>query len=780
MEIESGREPMASPPRLFDAGNGSSEDEMPVPATSQYSLVEFTQPNPMVGVSIGKEQTRLASPTTPAAEKAAAMREGEEYFSFPSSSKEAERTGHQKWLSTTGLESITRDSHQRKDISTPTMGWDSLHSELYTRSPKDQPRDRPISDLAIIPESRLRSHDFQSVDDHPADLEDAYLERISTENKSMRPYPLRRVASDGSLSYHRARSIASSLGDDTRFENVKEQINNRIKALKDSFQDTNFRLPSLPSIQMSNILGNMGKDVGKDDPSRGASEVGTGSASGNDAGEAKPLNESATKQPNGSYSPSPSYIARALSQLTGDVVVLGGYRGSVLRTAHEPHTKLWPVSLRAGFNLATVDLEVGFEDEDEDEMAKRVVADGMLTHVGPIDISRKLLKRLRTCENALSKKLRVHNYGYDWRLSPHRISRELISFLERLPCNSESTSIMKKGATVIAHSLGGLITRHAVNLRPDLFAGVIYAGVPDGCVNILGPFRKNDEVLFSPRVFSYKVTFSVRTSFALLPLNGRCFIDMDSREELPVDFFNVEDWIKYRLSPCLDPPLPASIPKTGLLNAISSSISISRSVGDMVNSLPFIKRKPSERTPPPSETSTGDDLPSEREPTVPHSDVPPDSASKAVPRPLPRPAALVYLARTLAATRRFKQELAHLPDLSARDAYPPLAVLYGKTEPTVRGARVRGGRAAIARADVYDSLVFGAGDGVVLARAAMPPEGYRAARGGVVGSDRGHIALLGDLEAVGRCLLALGRARRAGAGLGAYAEGGGSAGRSCE
>jgi hypothetical protein len=34
--------------------------------------------------------------------------------------------------------------------------------------------------------------------------------------------------------------------------------------------------------------------------------------------------------------------------------------------------------------------------------------------------------------------------------------------------------------------LGGLITRWAVNFRPDLFAGVVYAGVPQTCVNILG------------------------------------------------------------------------------------------------------------------------------------------------------------------------------------------------------------------------------------------------------------------------------------------------------
>ena len=81
------------------------------------------------------------------------------------------------------------------------------------------------------------------------------------------------------------------------------------------------------------------------------------------------------------------------------------------------------------------------------------------------------------------------------------------------------------------------------------------------------------------------------------------------------------------------------------------------------------------------------------------------------------------------------------------------------------GARVAG-RDAICRADAYDELAFASGDGVVLARAAMLPEGYQVVRGGMVNSERGHISLLGDLEAVGRCLTAVLAARRRGVGLG--------------
>ena len=70
------------------------------------------------------------------------------------------------------------------------------------------------------------------------------------------------------------------------------------------------------------------------------------------------------------------------------------------------------------------------------------------------------------------------------------------------------------------------------------------------------------------------------------------------------------------------------------------------------------------------------------------------------------------------------------------------------------------------RTPAYDDLQFASGDGVCLAKAAMFPEGYRCAEGGRVKTERGHVGLLGDLEAVGRFLLAVVQERRQGVGLG--------------
>jgi hypothetical protein len=132
---------------------------------------------------------------------------------------------------------------------------------------------------------------------------------------------------------------------------------------------------------------------------------------------------------------------------------------------------------------------------------------------------------------------------------------------------------------------------------------------------------------------------------------------------------------------------------------------------------------------------------------------------------IPRDKAIAYLRCTLAETKKFKQELHFKPELSESNRYPPLSLIYGKSIPTVFGAKVDG-REGIPCSDVYDNLAFASGDGVCLAREAMLPEGYKAVNGGRISSDRGHVTLLGDLNAVGRALEAVIRGRAKGIGKG--------------
>ncbi|KAJ5242556.1 uncharacterized protein N7469_000883 [Penicillium citrinum] len=635
-----------------------------------------------------------------------------------------------------------------------------------------------------LPLTELRSVDGASAAKH------SFARRPSATPK--RPPSLRRSSSDQSL-YLRASSTASSLEQRPLYENVHSQVNSRFKAIKDSLQDSSSRLLSMPSLHL--------QDIRYDWSSRPSffNENGTAEPHTLDKGMNGPSAHPAAAPPPPPKAHSQSthpILEEAMSELTGDVVILGGYRGSILRSAKPPHRQLW-VPMKVGLNLRKVDLEVGLTREDEERMEESIIPSGVLSHVGPVDVCRRLMKRLRKCENAVRGDLRVWDYGYDWRLSPELLSDRLIAFLERLPSNRPSmdgSTKSNRGATVIAHSLGGLITRHAVNKRPDLFAGVLYAGVPQHCVNILGPLRNGDDVLLSSRVLTAQVNFTFRTSFALLPEDGHCFIDKQSKEEFRVDFFNADNWEEYRLSPCMGPALPP--PNAGSVFKDFATISKRFSLGPRDSQNFNLQEFQELNDPNASSTKEIDPHNSSRHArpiSVPNPSALAESAhdkandalhpslegivGPSAPRgssstnktsttcTIPRAVAAEYLQRTLSEVKSFKQDLEFKPSHQSENKYPPAAVLYGKSVPTVYGARVTS-REAIKQQDCYDDLAFAAGDGVCLASAAMLPPGYRIIKNGLVKSDRGHVGLLGDLEGVGQCLRAIVRGRREGVGLG--------------
>ena len=311
-------------------------------------------------------------------------------------------------------------------------------------------------------------------------------------------------------------------------------------------------------------------------------------------------------------------------------------------------------------------------------------------------------------------------------------------------------------------------------------------------MNILGPLRNGDDVLLSSRVLTAQTNFSFRTSYALLPENGRCFIDKRTGERYDVDFFKAETYDEYRLTPCINPPLPAipKHPRKSMVGAMSSALSdtIAAAIPNRRDSWfsggrsqspnPDASRKTDEATDTMKNTvrDTAKDVTNagnsgNLEPNMSSNQPgkslfsPSGNHSVATHCTIPKDVAFEYLSRTLASVLRFKQALAFKPEHQESNLYPPIAFMFGKSVPTVYGARVES-REAIKRADAYDDLVFAAGDGVVLASAAQLPKGYRCVKGGRIETDKGHVGLLGDLEGVGRALEAILEARAKGIGLG--------------
>ncbi|KAF6844950.1 hypothetical protein CMUS01_00616 [Colletotrichum musicola] len=574
----------------------------------------------------------------------------------------------------------------------------------------------------------------------PADRPSVSSPRPST----ARPRALRRVTSDDSLLYH-SLSRTSSIGDDDgRFDHVREMANVRMKAIRDSLPERpTFKMPSLPKLPSSLKLS--------EDAARGP--------------------ETPTKtETDGSAT-----LDRVLETLTGDIVILGGYRGSILRSADPPHQQLW-APVKIGLNMRKADLEVGLDPEDEETMEERIIPSGMLQNIGPIDISRKLFRKIAACENVRKGKLRLWDYGYDWRLSPHLLSRKMTEFLEKLPSN-QPDSREPRGALVLAHSLGGLITRHVVNQRPELFSGVVYVGTPQRCINVLGPLKNGDAVLLNEKILTAQVNFSLRTTFVFLPDDGFCFVNKDTKEEYRIDFHDVNEWIEYRLSPCIEESLPPLNPKEkstsfgSLLPLRSRASSDKKSNSAIPSSLADAARRVEQARE--GNLNPQIDSNARSQSSLNSKPSPFTKGTPGTSTPPNRARSLAYLERTLAEVKRFRAETQYNPAHTEANVYPPLGVIYGKEIPTVYAVKVSS-REAIGHADAYDDLIFRAGDGVVLAREAQLPEGYELVRGGRVSTERGHLTMLGDMPAVGKALEAVVRGRRKGIGMG-HAHGKGKA-----
>ncbi|KAK5097335.1 hypothetical protein LTR70_002619 [Exophiala xenobiotica] len=591
------------------------------------------------------------------------------------------------------------------------------------------------------------------------------------------PTSLRRATSDQSLYLRRAPTGASDFDDWNQFSDVSEMVNSRKQAITDTWQDSSFRMPKLSLLSYRQGLK----------PSQRAN---IGETMSNTKVNTDSLHPSETEQKRRNLSPAVAgevskhpNLKNAFLRTKGDLVIMGGYRGSILREAQPPYRQLW-IPIKAGINLRKPDLEVGLTRVDELKMEERIIADGALSHVGPIDICRRLIRKCRKCPNVQEGKLRMHDYGYDWRLSPDLLAERLIRFLEGLPCNRTNLPVEERGAWIVAHSLGGVLTRYTINKRPELFAGVVYAGTPQNCVNILGPLRNGDDVMFSSRILTAQVNFSIRTSFALLPHNGRCFINKQTGERYDVNFFDAETWSEHRLSPCIKPALSRNKPekKTGIISCVSEVLSQQTKRGSWYPPWKN-QRNDSQQKGHSSPVSNQvedakEDVADAAEAAMPDgplsSTLAEGSSQSAKNRPavatqstIPVPIAKAYLADTLNSILDFKQNLSHIPELQTRNAYPPAGIIYAKNTPTVYGAFVAS-REEIKYDDAFDDLAFAAGDGVVLASAAQLPVGYLCVRGGRIETERGHVGLLGDLEGVGRCLNAVIDARIRGVGLGAY------------
>ncbi|GME83480.1 unnamed protein product [Ambrosiozyma monospora] len=402
----------------------------------------------------------------------------------------------------------------------------------------------------------------------------------------------------------------------------------------------------------------------------------------------------------------PNYLA-VYDQLEGDVIVMGGYRGSILRDAHTGR-RAWIPVLKAGLNIKKIDLLLGPKDEHELNATEKIYPDGVLSHVGPVDICRKLMRRLDS-----NPKVHVHDWGYDWRLSGDLIAGQLHQKL--LEINKQNGG---KPVLIIAHSMGGIIAHAAMLKEPKLVRGIIYAGTPLPCCNMLGPLRFADQILLCKDLLTSEVNFMMRSSYLFVPRQIRLFKDINTGERYDIDFFKAENWVKYNLSP------------------IVSNVRLQQERGEAVDP----KMEPQQS----KFAISFDD-------------------------------AYDYLQRTLSRTAKFLDALWFDPKVycsgcegdelsddinddgsktnsKQRILIPPLAVVYGNSVPSVKYSMVNGIQDII-NGKYYD-FFYGPGDGVTHQNWIFPVINKWPVVGKFA-SGEGHVGLLTDFENIGKALLSI-------------------------
>ncbi|KAI9329690.1 hypothetical protein DFJ73DRAFT_964236 [Zopfochytrium polystomum] len=250
--------------------------------------------------------------------------------------------------------------------------------------------------------------------------------------------------------------------------------------------------------------------------------------------------------------------------LRGDVVIVPGFLGSHLQH-RVTMTRTWlsfeAVWAGAGKSDVRLPKEANGADADDDVHTPT----GIIDSIGPFNICSDLLREMTALQECTNRELRLHKFPYDWRRELQHSSDALEKFVEEI--------VQKNGGkpvTVIAHSMGGLVTIRAVNRRPELFKGVVFEGTPFGAVpTVLWAFNRGAFFLPNADLFGPSVMFHCRSAYAFLPRDGRG-LSSSNGIDIHLDYFNPAVWHRHKLSPDLAVPA-ASAAASATATAASSA-----------------------------------------------------------------------------------------------------------------------------------------------------------------------------------------------------------------
>ena len=200
-------------------------------------------------------------------------------------------------------------------------------------------------------------------------------------------------------------------------------------------------------------------------------------------------------------------------------VFVPGYKGSFLAEASGEHSWITP-----GQALGTGDrsLALPFPGQRGGARFGPLHPDGPITRISVLGIGEDVY--LPFLEFAARSLPGVVPFAYDWRRDVRDSGRDLCATIEAL----KATRV-----TVIAHSMGGLVTMHCLARGLSKIRRVVFAGTPfGGAPEIYKDLVRGDPVGRNRALLSAEALFSFTASWQLLPEAGPVFTD-ESGASLP-------------------------------------------------------------------------------------------------------------------------------------------------------------------------------------------------------------------------------------------------------
>ncbi|KAI8053881.1 Alpha/Beta hydrolase protein [Syncephalis plumigaleata] len=232
-------------------------------------------------------------------------------------------------------------------------------------------------------------------------------------------------------------------------------------------------------------------------------------------------------------------------KLVGDVVIVHGFRGSRLVDTSCNNEEYWfPEALLKDQVHPPMHLPINIRDNEP----HNVVSQGYLANRSYIEYYSDFVNSIQQAADTCHGQFQLHWFDYDFRRNILACTTRFIDYLDEIYQRNGRQSI-----TVIAHSMGGLIVLAALHKQPQLFRGVIFAGTPfNGSITAIPHKLIGSPVGENRQVFSAETHFQLQSTFTFYPFDSRGLVHADDGTDWPLDFHDIDVWLKYKLSVVLN------------------------------------------------------------------------------------------------------------------------------------------------------------------------------------------------------------------------------------